>query len=313
MGWLSDMFGGDDDVVSTTTSVQASEIPGYIQDYSKENLGIAAGLADRQFEPYEGALVAGFTDDQTQAFQNQRDNMGAWKDDLASATSTMKDISTSNFGDADLSSYMNPYLSSQYSAVNRGYDTAQNQLDAKAATQGAFGNSRRGIVDADLGARRGDALSDVDRLAFENAQKSYFADRASQMAGATGLASLAGQNQNQLGVDNAALATYGAQQQGLNQLGLDAGYQQFLREQATPLENFNIRQAALAGTPYNASQATTGTSTSPGGNSFMSNIGSLGQLTSGVGNFFSTPKGGQSAATGFGKAFDSFKSILPKF
>ena len=69
MGWLDDWFGGGDSGSQPTVQQASTSIPGYLEDYSKEQIAEAKSLAGQEFQAFPGQLVADLTPDQLQAQQ----------------------------------------------------------------------------------------------------------------------------------------------------------------------------------------------------------------------------------------------------
>ena len=315
MGWISDLlgFGGDDDEQSgTTTIVQKNEIPGYLTDFSKEQIKFAQDLGTTPFAPAPGDLVAPFNQDQLSAFQGARDMQGISDPYYNAAAASMASVANADFRNADIQGYMNPYLGPMEESINRGFDIAQTQSDANAVRAGAFGGNRRGIVDAELGGQRSRALGDLKRQAYGEATQAYNRDLEARLRGGTALQGLGTAAQAATGRDIGMLTAMGGQQQQNAQAIADSNYNQFLREYEHPFQMFNVRQSALSGLPYNKSVAQS--TTTPTGNAWAQNLGATAQVIGGIGGFFAKPggEGGQSAAQGLGTAAsglgDWFKS-----
>lgn len=312
MGWISDLLGfGDDNDTrgNTSTVIQRTDIPEYVTEFSKEQLNFARDLATTPFAPAPGELVAPFSDDQMDAFDAARRNQGIADPYFDAANTGYTGVAESDFRNADIAGYMNPYLGPMEDTINRGFDIAQTQQDANAVKAGAFGNDRRGIVDAELGGQRSRALGDLRRQAYDKAETAYRDDQEARLRGAGALQSLGTEVQAAAGRDAGQLALYGGQQQGHGQAMADSNYNQFLREYEHPFQMFNVRQSALSGLPYSTTTARDTTQAS--GNTTAQNLGALANIVGGVGNFFAKPGGGgESAATGVSNAFDSFSNFF---
>jgi hypothetical protein len=301
MGWLDDWFGSGGSSQPTVVN-QSNTIPGYLEDFSKEQIAEAKSLAGQEFQAFPGQMVADLTPDQLQAQQMQRGATGQWQGDLNLAGGAYRDVMDTRPTLENLTPYMNPFLESQKTAVNRNYDIAQNLMDAKAVGAGAFGGSRRGIADADLAGQRGSALSNVDYQGFMNAQNQFNRGQMMKMEGAGALTGNVGQQARLTAADIAGMQGIGGQNQMFNQMNIDKNVGEFMREQRYPIDMYNLRQSALRGAPY--STASMSTSTTPGGNTAMQTLGALGGVVSGVGGFFAEPKEGESAWTGVKNAWN---------
>ena len=303
MGWLDDWFGGGDSGSQPTVQQASTSIPGYLEDYSKEQIAEAKSLAGQEFQAFPGQLVADLTPDQLQAQQLQRDATGQWQSDLNLAGGTYRGVMDARPTLDNLTPYMNPFLDSQKDAVNRNFNTAQNLMDAKAVQANAFGGSRRGVADAELAAQRGSALSNVDYQGFMNAQDQFNRSNLMQLEGAGALGRNVEQQARLGAADIAGLQGVGSQNQLLAQMNIDKNFGEFAREQRYPIDMYNLRQSALTGAPY--STASMSTTTTPGGNTTLQNLGALGGVVSGVGGFFAEPKEGQSGWQGLQNAWTS--------
>ncbi|MCK5644429.1 MAG: hypothetical protein KAJ19_26755 [Gammaproteobacteria bacterium] len=286
MGWLSDLFGwgGDDSAGQVIT--QETTLPGHITDFTKEQLNLARELGGQPYTPYGGDLVQPFSADQLQAQADVRAGQGVWRPGIEQAAGVASEMAGAT---------MNPYLDAVLGQVNKTFDERQLAQNAEAVRSGAFGGDRRGVYDASLDAERAMATGQVSANAYENMMNT-------RRGGLEALRSTSGDLARMSAGDVAALGTSGAQQQGLGQLGLDVNYQQFLREQEDPTRRFNLRQTAIGNLPYGQA----GTTTQPVPQStWAQNVGAMAAGVGGLGSFFSTPTGGQSAATGLGKAWDT--------
>lgn len=300
MGWLDDWFGGGGDSQPTVQRASTS-IPGYLEDFSKEQIAEAKSLAGRDFQAFPGEMVAGLSPDQQQAQQMQRDATGQWQGDLNLAGGTYRGVMDARPTLDNLTPYMNPFLGSQKDAVNRNFNTALNSLRGDMVGANAFGGSRRGVAEAELAAQRGSALSNVDYQGFMNAQDQYNKNQLMQLEGAGGLGRNVEQQARLGAADIAGLQGVGGQNQMLAQMNIDKNFGEFAREQRYPMDMFNLRQSALSGAPY--STGSMSTTTTPGGNTTLQNLGALGGVVGGVGNFFAAPKEGQSGWQGLQNAW----------
>jgi len=77
-------------VQSNSTAV--GQIPQWLADYQSGIAGKAVGLAGQGYTPYTAPRIAGFTPDQTTAFQTIRDSQGNWQPELDASTNTLGNI-----------------------------------------------------------------------------------------------------------------------------------------------------------------------------------------------------------------------------
>ncbi|MBB3770972.1 hypothetical protein FHS55_001567 [Angulomicrobium tetraedrale] len=226
-------------------------------------------LGNTPYQPYTGQQVAGFTGDQTAAFDAIRNSQGIWQPYLDQAGTYAQQAAQAGaqgtagqleaFNQDNLQKYLNPYtqnvVDSTLANVRKNNATQQNDLIGRAISSGSspFGGDRAGLASAEL-ARNQDmttnqTLSDLQSSAFNSAvgqfntqnaaqQQALQADRSAAMSGYgtasqlySGLGSQA-QNANYQDI-NALLSSGGLQQQNQQQQ-LDAQYQNWQNQQAAP-------------------------------------------------------------------------------
>lgn len=283
-------FGGS----NTSTTVQAAEIPKYLQDFSKENLAITRDITARPYEPYTAPRLAGFNADSQAGFDQVRNNQGIWAPNFNAANQTASSVAgreTPSYLNADMSAYMDPYIQNviqnAMSESNRQADIQKNQNRATMDAQGAYGGGRHGVVESEQQRNQMDLqnqmLAQLFSGAFTNAQGMYNQDVNNQMqsdelrlAGGKHLTDI-GTEASRLGYQDAAgLLDIGNSQQALQQQGLDIAYADFLRQFNYPIEQLNLANASLTAQPYATSSNTT--ATQPGGNSAAQTLGAFGSL-----------------------------------
>ena len=186
------------------------------------------------------------------------------------------------FTQQNLQQYMNPYLESvlepQRREAQRQADIARNQMQSRMAQAGAYGGSRQAIMEAEAQRNLQTMLGDITgkgyagayedaarRLAEESArglEAAKFGEQSRQFGTTAGLDMLsrqiqaaqaqagAGAQEAQYGLANLAqqLAA-GATQRDIEQQGLTADYQQYLRELAYPQQMLEFERNMLTGLP----------------------------------------------------------------
>jgi hypothetical protein len=186
------------------------------------------------------------------------------------------------FTQQNLQQYMNPYLESvlepQRREAQRQADIARNQMQGRMAQAGAYGGSRQAIMEAEaqrnLQTQLGDitgkgyATADEDaarRLGEESArglEAARFGEQSRQFGQTTGLDALgrqiqAAQAQGQLGGEEARYGlanlaqqlSAGQTQRDIEQQGLTADYNQYLRELEYPRQMLEFERNMLTGMP----------------------------------------------------------------
>lgn len=300
---------------SAQTVVNKTELPEWLNQAAQQNLNIANELAQRPYQPYGGSTVAGFSPEQQQAFSMAQQNVGSYMPALTAATGAAAQgayynpqmVSAPSFLEGNIQQYMNPYISEveqrATSNAERALQQQMNQISGQAIQARAFGGSRQGIAEgvaAAEGARGiGDLSAQLRAQGFQQAAALQQADQARQMqaslanqqAGLTGaglslqgagaLGSLAQQQQRMGLTDAGAIEAIGQQQQAQSQRALDDAYRRFVEQRDFPLQQLNLRLAAVGATPYGQTQTQTTTGGAQGSN-LLTGIGGLGTFASGL-------------------------------
>tara|TARA_R100000773_G_scaffold27262_1_gene23598 strand:+ start:1968 stop:2825 length:858 start_codon:yes stop_codon:yes gene_type:complete len=201
---------------------------------------------------------------------------------------------TAKFDPTSYQQFMDPYteevIKQQYADINRLGNQQQQGLADAAIQAGAFGGGRQAIGSAEIGrnvldqqARTG---SQLRSQGFQQAMGSAMSDFQNRMgrlgSAAGGLASLGASipslKQQELGF----LFDMGARQQAQQQAGLDALYQNRLRQQMEPYQRLGFLSDIFQGAPSSQMQFTTGTAPGSGVSPFQQylgyGIGGLGAL-----------------------------------
>jgi len=184
---------------------------------------------------------------------------------------TLGDVSTYD-------TYMSPYQQKVTDIAKREASFASEvqgaDIGQQAALAGGLGGYREAIMQAERQRNLGQQLSDIqvqgDQQAFESAQRAFDTDRAaresaSQLAlggygalqadlgqrlrAAQQASDISSQDQAMELTRLGALGTAGQQQRGLLQQSYDTGYQDFLRQQAFPVEQLSLYSNLVRGMP----------------------------------------------------------------
>lgn len=290
------------------TQTSEVKLPAWVEAASQENYNFAKDVANQPYQPYQGMTVADFSPDQQGAFDYVRNNVGAYQgvydnalgmaqqagnaqtpwvnanygfervDPQAAQTDwsnyrgneiSPERVSAPTFQDADVSSYMNPYLGQveNYALQNLQAGTKQglNAIGDQAAKTGAFGGSRQGVQEGvlmgDAAKRAGELSANIRSAGYDKALSQINADQnrmmqaglANQSSGLQGQMAnrdtgvqYAGLDQrsqlaNQQALMQAQLANQGAGMD-LNRMDLQA---QMANQQATANDYARQLQAAL--------------------------------------------------------------------
>ena len=240
--------------------------------YVTDMLGRGQAYAQLPYQPYTGQLTAGASDLQGQAFQ------GLGNLTLPSAMDTAAQQAQQTFGAAQqympevgtIQSYMNPYLEAvldpQRRAAEDASTKARMEMQGRMAQAGAYGGSRQAIMESEGNRNLQQLLSDITGKGYASAYDMARAQRTADIeAGQRGLSAQTqatqalgniGAQQAQYGLANLQQQLAGgATQRDIEQQGLTADYNQYLRELQYPQQMLEFERQMISGIPGIASQA----------------------------------------------------------
>ena len=163
--------------------------------------------------------------------------------------------------------YMNPYQQAVQDEINRSFDIQSAQAGLGAAGAGAFGGSRAGIQQTEIGRNRASALAQAQAQNFLQAQQAAERERQRQLSAAQGIGALGLQGAStlgQLGVQQAGIGELaqtgalkdiqtqfelGKQQQAQQQAELEAERQSNLSQLYEPYQRLGFLSDIYRGAP----------------------------------------------------------------
>lgn len=337
--------------VETTTT-----LPGYLKSASEWNVNNVKNMAATPYQAYDGQRVADFTGDQNTAFDMIRQLAGADNPYLGDIESLFKQYGSAPAQQLDtpsilgggydaragsLSDYMNPYidavLNPQIRAIERTGQQARNRNATAATMEGAYGDSRHGVMDAAQVRDENQLITDTTGRAYAGAfdaagnlrskdvSNLMQTDSSNAALMEQAIARMLGGGNAMMGLDKyqtgreldlaRALDTTGQEQQKNQQDKLNAMYEEFIRGQNWGPEMAKLLASVTASMPYEKSQTST---TYEPDNSGWQMLGSLGgtalkmalaPMTGGLSMFMPTTLGGNS--TGASHTPGSYSSAFP--
>jgi hypothetical protein len=160
--------------------------------------------------------------------------------------------------------YMNPYLQNvldpQLAEIRRQNDITQQKTNAGLTSQGAFGGGRQAIMNSE---NNRDMMQEMNKTVGAGYASAY--DKAMQQFNA---------EQGQAKTLADMIAQQGATQQGINQAGVTADYNEFLNQRDYPMKQTQYLQSMLQGLPI-STVSTSQASQTPLG-MLQSTVGTLG-------------------------------------
>ena len=290
------------------------------EDFNLRKFG-RAGIA----QPIPGFQFAGFTPEQQQAFQLASSGIGSYapylqqagqQAGLGAASQVMGGgqllAGTQTYDPSSAKAFMDPYQQNVTQEALKEYDRqaqiAQQGLATAAQKAGAFGGSRMGVQEAELGKNLADIKS---RRVFEDLSRNYqqaqgaalgsFADQQKRALGAgQGLGQL-GLGQASVGKTMAGLGALGSQlgqqdiqsllgvggmQQQLGQAQMEANRQQQIMAQREPFTRLGFASDILRGAPSGSIQYAQQPETNPYAQALglgIAGLGAYGQFNQGGG------------------------------
>lgn len=292
MSVLDFLFEGSPPPSVTTYGSTASNMPQWLSDYTQALISRANATAAEPYQAYTGPRIAGFTDDQNNAFDVVRNNIGDWKDEvgqagelaggaLNQATPYLQQAGQS-FGAPQAQQYMDPYVGNVIDRATLEANRNLNEkimpgIEGKFVHGGQYGSSAH-LREANQAAR--DTTEGVQSQALAALSGAYgqagqlFGQDASRQAqvgqtlgnlglnAANTLTDVAKSGQDMALRDAGTLEAVGQTQQQQTQRNLDLAQGDFAAQRDYPKDQLQWLQSIIAGTPHDST--TTNTSVGPG-------------------------------------------------
>ena len=285
------LFQGSPPPTISTGSVSIPNMPDWYSEYLRGLFARSNAVTGEQFQVYPGQRVAGFTPDQTRAFDMTRQRIGNWQAPVQQGLGIASTVAQ-GFDPNQLGRFRSPFINNVVDRIGqlgmrRFNEEMLPQVNDQFVGAGQFGSERhrmftnRAMRDANesITGMQGDALQRAEEAAMSN--YGAFMDRQLQGAGAL---SQLGSNVAQLSTaDAASLDAVGQIQQSLNQRGLDVGYQDFVDQRDFPRSNLGLMSSIIRGIQVPVSQTTTQTQAAPAvGPSGLQQLSSLYSIYRGI-------------------------------
>ena len=206
-------------------------------------------IAQQPFVPYTGARVAGFNPDQLQGFDATR---SSFQDSMSyNPRGLLSDMGSQPL---DIQSFQNPYntqvIDQSLADLDRARQIRLQSDQDRAIGSGAFGGSRSALLEAETNRNFADqaarTASSLRQSGYNNALNAAMQDRGFRTGIQQGLL---GDQYKNLGL----LSGVGTQQQALQQAGMDAGYNEFMRALGYGPQQLNLLATGISGMPYGQS------------------------------------------------------------
>jgi len=248
--------GGVTGVPAGTTGVDQT-LASWTGTYAPDMLAKTAALTSAPMPQYTGALTAGASDLQNQAFA------GASENALAGYTPTQ--FTSGTFDTNAANKYMNPYLQAslnpQIAEARRQSDITAQQNNAAMTKAGAFGGGRQAILTSEnqrnLGTNLAGIVGTGYNTAFNNAQQQFNAEqnRGLDTQRETEKSRQYGADYGRSSIKD--LADLGATQRGITSEGVAADKKAFEEARDDPYNKLKFQSQMLNGLPIQATNYST--------------------------------------------------------
>ena len=250
---------------TTTTTTDPAQMAMYQDLYGK-----AKGIASQPFVPYTGGRVAGFNPDQLAGFDATRNMFGqSMGYNPRSQLNTLATQNAPSLLNTDIGAYQNPFqtqvIDNTLGDLNRARQM-QIQSDQDAAIgRGAFGGSRSALLEAETNRnfadRAGNIAADLRSQGFDRATNLAGMDIDNEFRNRGFQAGLLGNQLSDQYRNLGLMSGIGGQQQGLQQRGMDAGYNEFMRALGYGPQQLGLLAQGVSALP---TQSNTTSSNKPG-------------------------------------------------
>lgn len=282
MGFLDDIFGSSNNKTSTSTTSSVT-LPDWVDKAAQQNYKTAASIASRPYTAYPFQRIADFTGDQQGAMGMLRNYAPKAQANATpfSAPRLIDDIGEGGSIDAYMSPFVDQVLDRTQNRIRQATDMAKQwQSNTSSHQDGAFGDARHGIADAQIEERgiqqMGDASAEAYAAAYDNAQGL----RQFDIGNLFNTENMNMEQQQALMEYIDALYRSGSNQQSLDQQSMRLGYEDFLRQLEYPIEQYNLLTAGLNQSPYGKTVSESSTSKTPGPSVAGQILGSVGNIAS---------------------------------
>ena len=289
----------------TATQQTTQQLNPFVQDLMTRGFSAAQNVASIPYQAYQGPRIAQFRPQEQQSFQmaERAATSGIGQPQLAQALTAAQQAagySPAQF-QQNVQGFMSPYQESVVDATMRRL--AQSRAERDAATRAqlagsrAFGNTRRGVYEAQLAGEQdlntAQTLANLYQQGYGQAAGLAQGLPSQQLAAAAQLGGLSNQVIAQEQARQQMLMGAGQAQRQMAQQNLDLAYQDFLAQRGYPVEQLKILQSGISGVPATTSSTTTATQPGQG---FLGTAGDILGVAGAAKSLFSSPQ--QQAATG---------------
>jgi hypothetical protein len=239
--------------------------PAWVEDASRQAIGIGRSIGNQQFRAFGGERVAGLSENERMGMQMARDSVGVG-DPYFDKSAMYADRGAQSWTDADQSKFINPYIKGALDPAAREIreqgQRALTDVTDRAASMDAFSGRRSQLAQADIQEKTmqelGDMYGEGYARAYEWGAQMFGQERARDMEAAGRFAQLGGLKIDAAQTDISTLMTTGATDRSIQQAMRDFDWQQFVEERDWGFRQLMGVVSALEGSKgsYSTTQTT---------------------------------------------------------
>ncbi len=247
------------------TTTQTYKPPSWVEGASRQAIGIGQRIAGQEYEAYGGERVAGLSDNERQGLDMASRTAGEGQSYMRQGADYAA-RGAMQFADADMSTYMNPYIKQALDPAAREIREegarGATALDDRYTSMSAFGGSRAALMQSENREKTLQGISDLYgkgyAAAYESAVGIWGDERARDMQAAGRFQSIGMSITQANTTDISTLMTTGATDRGIQQAMKDFDYSQFIENRDWDFRALGALIAALEGTKgsYGTEQTT---------------------------------------------------------
>lgn len=239
--------------------------PSWVENASKQAIGIGQRIGNQRFQAYGKDRVAGLSENELLGMEKARSSVGIG-DPYFEQAANYAERGAQSWADADQSRYMNPYIKGALDPAAREIreegERGAAALDSRAASMDAFGGSRAALMRSENREKTLQGISDLYgegyARAYEWSAQQFGQDRAREMEAAGRFMQVGGAKVDAAQTDISTLMTTGATDRSVQQALMDFDWQQFVEERDWGFRQLMGVVSALEGTKgsYTTTQTT---------------------------------------------------------
>ncbi|PGH59466.1 hypothetical protein CRT60_00340 [Azospirillum palustre] len=244
----------------STQTVQQS-VPAYLQNQHQQNLSDANAVTGMEYQPYTGPRIAGWTGDQTNAFNMLRGSIGSWQPTMNTATAAASGIASGQQAVPQVQAPSQTFNAQSYLSANPDVAAwAKGEAAATGKSLDELANQHWntfGMAENRQGATMAAQAPQIDRGAIRNVTAGKFTDADlsayenpyTQSVIDTTLNTLSRQNdilRNQSNARAAAAGAFGGSRQAVMNSEGDRNYLDQVASTTAQLNNQKFAQAQAA-------------------------------------------------------------------